>query len=70
MIAMSKDKLKSKFDVDTSVNFLMMLFKCTLSYDNQAIDVEDLLDLINSYRKIIYTSHMATKTPQRKLTLS
>ena len=55
-------------------NFLMTLIKCVIAkdqgYENQMFDTEDLLDLIDSYRKLIYISRVASKKPQRKLALS
>jgi hypothetical protein len=55
-------------------NFLMTLIRCVTArdegYDSQMLDTEDLIDLIDSYRKIIYISRVASKKPQRKLTLS
>lgn len=34
------------------------------------IEVDDLQDLIESYRRIVYVSRMMVKRPQRKMTLS
>ncbi len=52
----------------------MVLIRCIIMkderYDNQVIEVEDLEDLVDSYRKIIYISRMATKKPNKKFTLS
>jgi hypothetical protein len=52
----------------------MTLIRCVVAkdegYDSQMFDTEDLIDLLESYRKIIYISQLATKKPTRRLTLS
>ena len=52
----------------------MTLIRCVLArdegYESQMFDTEDLIDLLDSYRKIIYISRVTGKKPQRKLTLS
>jgi hypothetical protein len=55
-------------------NFLMTLIRCVVAkdegYDSQMFDTEDLIDLLESYRKIVYISQLATKKPPKRLILS
>jgi hypothetical protein len=52
----------------------MTLIKCITAkdegFDSQFIEEDDLLDLINSYRKVLYIARLSNARPPKKLALS
>ena len=52
----------------------MTLIRCVAAtdegFESQMFETEDLMDLIDSYRKLVYVSRVASKKPQKKLALS